>query len=65
MGHQEKCKELRRKLFKGIGKDRLTDRKYEVKEYRWRNAIGYVIRRFTFVSTGLHRQYKLLKKRGL
>ena len=65
MGHQEKCKALRKKIFNGIQPDRNDNRKYEMQEYRWRNAVGYVIRRVTFRATGLRRQYQVLKKRYL
>lgn len=62
MGRQEKCKALRKKLFNVIDKkDRQSERKYEQKEIEFKNAFGAKATKSYTVSTGLHRQYRILK----
>jgi len=62
MGRQEKCKQLRKKLFNSIGKkDRSSERQYDEKSVIYQNALGYRFKRTTLISKGLHRNYRVLK----
>lgn len=62
MGWNQRCKKLRHNIFQGE-KDHPQSRTYERKEYIMTTAWGHRFKRMTLISTGLHRQYRLLKAR--